>query len=110
MKKIKKMKSIVLMSVLLLALFLTACSGQIDGSAQEIIENVVKEDEQGISYYGESDTVSSDGFNFSMKEWRDGTGKSRNEVSDESGNYSYSVNDGSTIWTYDDVTKERNKT
>ena len=86
----------------MLALSLAACNTEVGTiSPQEVIENVVKENKQPFSYYAESITTLSDGVSLTMKEWKDATGKTRTEFLDSFGHESYSVNDGSTIWTYD---------
>lgn len=103
----KPFKRVAVMSVLLLVSALGACSEATSTvSPQDIIENVVKENKQPFSYYAESTTTSNDGIAFTMKEWRDESGKSRNEAIDDLGNSSYSVNDGSTVWSYNNETKE----
>lgn len=103
MKKIKW-----LATLFVLTIFLAACSSE-GGTAmtpQEIIENIIKEDKQPFAYYAESTVTLSDGMKYTMKEWRDGTGKIRTEVSDQLGNSSFSVNDGKIVWTYDSASNQ----
>lgn len=98
MKKIKW-----LLTLITLTIVLAACNGEGGTvlSPQEIIDNIVKEDKQPFAYYAESTMEFSDGMKLEMKEWRDGTGRSRTEVIDDIGNSSYSVNDGELVWAYD---------
>lgn len=100
MKWTKILKSGAVIS--LLALSLAACNTELATvSPQEVIENVLKENKQPFAYYAESKTTLSDGTSQIMKEWKDETGKTRMEFSGSSGYETYSVNDGSTIWTYE---------
>ena len=100
MKWTKQLKSIAMISML--ALSLAACNVEVGTvSPQEVIENVVKENKKPFSYYAEYKTTLSDGVSLTMKEWKDETGKARTEFVNNLGYASYSVNDGTTIWTYD---------
>lgn len=101
----KTLKSVAIISMLTISL--SACNGEVGTiTPQEIIENVVKENKEPISYYAESTTTLSDGSSFTMKEWKENTGKMRAEVVDHEGNSTYSVNDGSNIWTYNSESNE----
>lgn len=101
----KTLKSVAVISMLTFSL--AACNGEVGTiSPQEIIENVVKENKEPISYYAESTSTLGDGSSLSMKEWRENTGKMRVEIADSNGENSYSVNDGLKVSTYSTETNE----
>ena len=90
-----------------LSLTLVACSGDINNmSSDEIYNNVVKGQEEPISYYAESFIDIGDEDQIVMKEWRNKDNQIRTEAYMNEELASISVNDGEFIWSHDLTTNE----